>query len=345
MTLLLLLACAPEAPPPAVDAAIVATTLATDYTTGTLSAVDPTGAVHDHLATVHADAVVRYVDSAVYVVNRLLMDTVRRYEPGAWDQPTWETSAGEASNPQDVALCGGALFVSRYEDTHLLVLDPATGAPQGEVDLSAEADDDGLPEAADLVPLPGDRLAVGLQRLHRLDAWTPDPEGRVVILDCLTRRVLSAQPIGANPVLRATPTGAQVLAANGAHDLALDGAPPGPVWVPPGEDAAAVDGASSEAGTITITRTGSRHAVWCAPPGEAPALVDDGERYLASVTVDAEGVAWIAERPGWSDPSAPGGLSRVALDGCERREDLPFLPTALPPFSVVALDASGGAGR
>src|SRR5690606_31032144 len=118
-----------------------------------------------------------------WAIDRLQADVIRAYDPGRWSEPRWEVSVGTGANPHDIALCGGRLFVSRYEHDHLLVLDPDTGAEVGTVDLSDLSDADGLPEASDLEVLDG-RFYVGLHRLDRLAGWTSAPGGRLVEVDC-----------------------------------------------------------------------------------------------------------------------------------------------------------------
>jgi hypothetical protein len=319
------LGCGPEAPPVGGDAAegVVMTTLAADYTVGSISVVDPDLGVHPDLASVHGDAVVRVDGGAVWLINRYLVDTVRRYAPGAWAAPVWEVSAGVASNPHAVALCGGALWVTRYEEATLWALDPETGERLREVDLSAWADDDGVPEASDLV-VDGETVWVGLQRLRRRDGWVAEAQGTALRLDCATGEVVDEVATGPNPVLRAgrTPGEVMVIDADGVGPIG------GPRWdVEPG----VVDGAFG-ARSALIRRDDDVHTVLCV--GDAVASLAPMENYLSGLTLDGQGRALVAVRPGWRDPEAPSGALVVDLAACAAGE---LLATPLPPFSLAAL--------
>lgn len=337
MIVLLLAACAGG---PGVEPAeggaegLVMTTLSPSYDAGTLSVVDvAAGEVADDVATVHSDAVVRVEQGSVWQINRLLMDTVRRYEPGAWSSPTWELSVGAGSNPHDVALCGGLLWVSRYEETELWGLDPVTGERLATVDLASEADDDGIPEMSDLV-VDGETLFVGLQRLRRLDGWAAEPDGRVARVDCGTHELVGAWQVGPNPVLRELPGEGEalVIAGDGVSRLALDDGEM-EAWVGPTDGWTWVDAAAGEGGAVAlIGRSGADHVVACG--GEDGVVVGPSwPNYVSGVTVAGD-TAWLAVRPGWTDPNSGGWLQGVDLMDCTitRRFE-----TRLPPFSVAVL--------
>lgn len=324
MILVWWLGCGPGAAPVPGDAAegVVMTTLSADYTVGSISVIDPSLTVHADLASTHGDAVVRVEDGAVFVINRYLVDTVRRYAPGAWAAPVWEVSAGVASNPHAVALCGGALWVTRYEESALWALDPATGERVDEVDLSAWADDDGVPEASDLV-VDGETLWVGLQRLRRHDGWVAEAAGTALRLDCATGAVLDEVATGPNPVLRTgrTPGEVMVIDADGVGPIG------GPRW---DVDEGVVDGAFGPISAL-IRREDDVHTVLCV--GDEVASVAPMENYLSGVTLDG-GRAFVAVRPGWRDPEAPTGALVIELAGCAAGE---LLATPLPPFSLAVL--------
>lgn len=306
---------------------VAATTASLDYTVGALAVagLDDDAAVD--VATVHSDAVVRTAPGGVYVVNRLLMDTVRYYPTGS-GLPTWETSTEPGSNPHDAVLCGGSLFVSRYERSSLLVLDPADGVVRAEVDLSAFADDDGLPEVSDLVAV-GDQLAVGLQRLRRLDGWTAEPQGQVVMVSCGDLSVGEAYDVGPNPVVRPWDDAeVMVLATDGVRFLDLaTGALDGPHWAE-----GAVDGwPDGRGGAVLIGRQDASHAVWCVDRAGRWDRSPWVERFLSAV-VAQDGEAWVATRAAWTDPNGAGGIGRWDLGRCE---EVGLVGTELPPFSVA----------
>jgi hypothetical protein len=335
---LLLAACTATGPGPVADdpgigdrdVVAVMATASTTYDAGALATVrlDAPDAPRD-VATLSGDAVVVVEDDAVFVIQRLGTDTVRRYAPGHWAEPVWEASTGRGSNPQDVAACGGVLFVSRLEAGSLLVLDPDDGSALGTVDLSGEADADGIPEAADLVVL-GDRLLVAAQRLDRAHAWAPDPHGRVVAVDCATRAVVDAWDVGPDPVLVPAGGRAAVVAQDGVARIDADGG------VEP--TLADVDGAvvvdlalDADGRGAFVARDGDRHALGCLD-GDVPTVLDVVDAYVADVALDDRGRAWFAVRQGWSDPDDLGGIRLVDLDGCA---DAGRVAPRLAPYAVA----------
>jgi hypothetical protein len=326
--------CAPPAPeagdPPEGPSGVVLVTAAVDYTAGALAAATPDGTVSDLLATIHSDAVVQAEGSVVYVVNRLLMDTVRRIDPPAWGQPTWEASVGPGTNPQAVATCGGALWVSRYGHAELLRLDPETGEALGTLSLAAWADEDGLPEASDLVVLGPDTLAVGLQRLRRTAGWLPDATGQVAVVDCAAATVRDVWPVGPNPTLRG-PDPLVVISEGAASTLD----PENGTLANLGDDADLVDGQVDAAGAVWIARDGEAHAWRCVDADGSEIAGPWIDRYITDVALAPDGTAWISARPPWSDPLAPGGVIVVERDTCEVRGSADGLATAMPPYAVA----------
>lgn len=333
-----LMACAPplqaDPPDPTVATALVVATSADDYSVGALTVVDLDAPSPRDVATIHGDAVVQVHGHDVYVIERLLVDAVRHYAEGTWAAPAWQASTGRASNPHAVARCGGRLFVSRYELPGLAILDPATGALLGEVDLGDEADADGLPEASDLVVFE-DRLFVGLQRLDRDQAWSSAPGGRLVEVDCSSGEPVATWPIGPNPVLVPHPDGLMAVAEDGLR--AFHGAEPGPPVHPTLDGARLVDASFGADGRgVLVAREADRHVVACL---DADGTLRPGfatPRYLADVLV-TEGQAWLAARRGWRDPDTPGAILRMDLDRCAVDEEM---TTTLAPFSLAIRHAT-----
>lgn len=330
-------ACAPPTPdagaPPDGPGGVVIATAAVDYTSGALANATPEGELADPIATIHSDAVVQAEGATIYVINRLLMDTVRRIDPPAWGQPTWEVSVEPGTNPHAVATCGGDLWVSRYGHAELLRLDPETGATRGAVSLAAWADEDGLPEASDLVALGDGTLAVGLQRLRRTAGWQPDPTGQIALVDCATATVRDVWPVGPNPTLRG-PSPLIVLSEGRA--FALD-PQTGDLTEIAGESL--VDGQVDEAGAVWIARDGEAHAWRCVDADGVEVVGAWLDRYLTDVALAPDGTAWISARPPWSDPLAQGGVIVVDRDTCEAQGDPNGLATAMPPFSLAVWGA------
>jgi hypothetical protein len=325
--LLLLAACVPEParPPDVPEGAVVAVATASDdYTAGALVLVGVADRRPVDVATLHGDSVVVAEDGALFVVERFLVDAVRRYD-GAVAAPVWQVSTGRGSNPHDVARCGADLVVSRHEATSLLRLDPATGSVRGTVALGDLADADGLPEASDLVVHDG-VLHVGLQRLDRDAGWSSSPGGRRVRIDCASGARLAVDEVGPNPVLVPGPEGVAVVSEDGvdAGAWSLDDV----------DDARPVDAALDAAGGVVVARDGaSRHVVACVDGSGQVAGVLHTPRYVSDAVLVGD-EAWLAARRGWTSPETPGAIVVVDRGTCTVTEEI---STLLAPFSLVLL--------
>ena len=119
--------------------------------------------------SIHSDAVVHYEDGRVYIVNRLGRDNIQILNPDAFFATEREFSVGSGANPHGFEkINDGKAFVTLYEQSDLLIVNPATGAETGRVSLAAYADADGIPEMSGMVQY-GDSLYVAIQRLDRND--------------------------------------------------------------------------------------------------------------------------------------------------------------------------------
>ena len=170
---------------------------------GRFSLMTPDGFALPASTSVHSDARVTYQNGRVYVINRLNRDNIQVLDPNLAFLTVLEFSTGTKSNPQDLVISdGGAAFMSLYERNEILVADPLSGAPLGQISLSAYADADGLAEAAGLFSF-GDRLYAAVQRLDRTQtAFTAPPSGLSYLLEIepATRTIVQAHPFpAANP--------------------------------------------------------------------------------------------------------------------------------------------------
>jgi len=330
----------PDELPDLSQASLVLTTAADDYSVGGLAAFAAGWQAPIDAATLHGDAVVTVDGPTTYAINRLGMDTVRRYD-ALGERPSWEISTGRGSNPHAVARVGDALLITRYEVTALWVVDARSGELLREIDVSSYADSDGLPEPSSAIPM-GDRALVALQRLDRPGGWAPDPIGQILVVDPARGQVDAALDVGPNPRLLAHPHGgALVIADDGLWRIDAHGAVRGPVR-PDGLDGTiGALGIGPDGGIVVALRpcpTCSEHRIACAPAWDAAA---DGrsepiEAYLSSIAITDEG-AWIAARRGWSDPERqPGGLIPVDPATCALPPPSAWVHGTLAPFSIVA---------
>ena len=178
------------------DTAIVSSA-ACDFGTGGLAAVslDHLGVMDQRIGTVDADSVVRVIDDRVFVVNRFDGSSVQEIDPDAGLTTLWRCSVGAGSNPHDLVLVSPTkAYVSRYDATSISIVDPSVGPScagfvTGSIDLSSEADADGIPET-DQMLLVGDRLFVAVQRLNRDDFFRPAMNGALVVIDTTTDEIV-----------------------------------------------------------------------------------------------------------------------------------------------------------
>jgi hypothetical protein len=169
--------------------------LTTDFSTGSLSVASlDTRAVSTDVASVGSDAVARWYDGLLYVVNRFGGDNVQVIDPAQGYVTVRQFSVGNGTNPQDIAFVSPTkAYVSRYGSSDLLVVNPSspTGAPMTPISLAAFADGDGLPEMARLFRY-GRYLFVACQRLTN---FAPSNPSVVVVVDTQADTVFDVNPL------------------------------------------------------------------------------------------------------------------------------------------------------
>lgn len=178
--------------PAASHASTRAFVLTSDFSNGSLSAADlGTRAMSRDVATVYEDAVERWYQGRLYVVNRFGADNVQVIDPGAGYTTVKQFSVGSGSNPQDIALTSTTkAYVSRLGSPDLLIVDPTTGGSPGTISLAAFADADGNPEPARMA-LAGPFLFVALQRLTN---FQPQDTALVAVIDTRADTIYDVQP-------------------------------------------------------------------------------------------------------------------------------------------------------
>jgi hypothetical protein len=307
------------------DVAVV-TTVASDYSTGSIATVDVnTWTSTDELFVTSSDPGVVAEDGWVFQINRYGYDSVRKYSAGDWAAPLWEQSMGEFSNPHDVEICNGDLFVSLYGANHMAVVDMDTGASKGQVDLSEFADTDGVsPEASDIVEVDG-KLYVGLQQMDTIPEWWVSEGGKVVEIDCATMAVTQSWDVGGNTNLMPWPDSGKVLA--GAEAFGSDTAGLYVIDTVTGTktqlvettdmnvlDVAAV---GDKAIVVAVKADSSAYALSCLDltTGEM-SLIEETASYLTSITANNRGQAYVTAGSSWIDPDAPSGLMAYDIANC-----------------------------
>jgi len=175
--------------------------LTTDFESGAFSIVDTeTREAARNVGLTHSDAVARVRGERVYVVNRMGQDNVTALDIDNGFRVAWQRSTEPGSNPQDIAFASDEkAYVTRLELPTVLVLDPRDGTPLGEVDCSAAADEDGIPEMSGAA-VDDTHVLLAAGRLDRDDSYLPAANGALVVIDA-TRDVVEqvVELTGENP--------------------------------------------------------------------------------------------------------------------------------------------------
>jgi len=127
------------------------------------------------LSNIHSDAVLRYANGKVYIINRLNRDSILVLDPSLAFFPQQEFSVEQGSNPQDIAYINSSkAYISLYNRKYIIVVNPSSGVILNRIDLSAYSEAsssgstgiDGFPEMSRMA-LYNSILYLQLQRLDR----------------------------------------------------------------------------------------------------------------------------------------------------------------------------------
>ena len=169
--------------------------ITTDFSTGSTAFLAADAAEAEvNLLGIHSDAVGHYHDGRVYIVNRLGQDNILVLDAMDLRTPLTQFSVGNGANPHDIEIVApDKAYVSRYDAASLLIVNPQDGAELGQIDLSAFADADGLPEVSQIVRV-GDRLYLSCQRLDRNGGWGPADVSYLIVVDLATDTLVDVDP-------------------------------------------------------------------------------------------------------------------------------------------------------
>ena len=169
--------------------------ITTDFATGSTAFLAANAAEAEvNLLGIHADAVGHYHDGRVYIVNRLGQDNILVLDAMDWRTPLTQFSVGNGTNPHDIEIVApDKAYISRYDAASLLIVNPQDGAELGQIDLSAFADADGLPEVSQIVRV-GERLYLSCQRLDRNSGWGPADISYLIVVDLATDTLVDVDP-------------------------------------------------------------------------------------------------------------------------------------------------------
>jgi len=176
----------------------------TDYITGNSSAIRPGPplTVDCNVRPLHSDAVARYFEPYIYVVNRKGGDNIQILDPGNDFATVRQFSVGAGSDPHDIlVLSPTKAYVTRYDTNVIWIVNPSLGVQTGSIDLSALADADGLAEI-DMMCRVGNRAFVTVQRLDRENYWGPVGTSYVTVVDTQTDALVDVDPetAGVQPI-------------------------------------------------------------------------------------------------------------------------------------------------
>jgi hypothetical protein len=177
------------------DYAFVVTT---DYSTGAGAVVsaDTLLAPYCNVEPVYYDAVARWYDGRVYVVNRHGADNIQVLDPYSGFATIKQFSVGNGSDPHDIAFVSRSrAFVTRFNEPQMWIVDTNAGRRSGLIDFSWLADADGIPEMDHLLVV-GDRMFVGIDRLDRSGGliWPPVGTSYLAVIDPYTEQFIDAEP-------------------------------------------------------------------------------------------------------------------------------------------------------
>jgi hypothetical protein len=327
-----------------IQTAIIAT-LADDYSLGALATISVNGLLmRDTLAPISGDAVVRTSQDKVVVLNRLNTDTMRVYGE-SWDRPALDIALDDLSNPQDATICGGKLYVSIHNGTHIPAFDVGSGLLVDNVDLSPWAGSDGSAEAASMVT-DGIHLFVAVQQLKQDQGWVSDG-GVILRVECTSGTLeewvkSSPSPViseGFNDETIGYKTGL-FGDMDGEIGLIQRGNAEKTILVDEVELGADIHGfAFSTSHLVYATADSEWHFQVHCLDLQTGVTIHSGttSSYISDIAMDEMGRAWISRRLGWS-ASAPDatGVDILAPAECVSIfNDDAMLSPSLAPFNVA----------
>ncbi len=186
---------------PASQGAETAFVTTTDFTTGSYFTIDltdltPSGDLPSTAGIIESDNSAAYFNGKVYVINRGNFSNITVLDTADLTTAVSQFSTGNGTNPHAMAFVSDTkAYVSLYGADYILIVDPTDQGNEvkGQIDISAFADADGIPEASPMV-IVGDKLFVAVQRLDR-DAWfAPTDASYLVVIDTATDEIVDVDP-------------------------------------------------------------------------------------------------------------------------------------------------------
>ena len=317
---------------------LVMATVAMDYSVGALATFDPEIEIlNENISSISGDPALVLDAGFLWQINRYQYDTLRKYDLSNLQVPLTEVSLAPdvgSSNPHDVAICGGQVFVSLYGAASLPVLDIDTLSETSSIDLTEWADEDGIPEASSMVVV-DDQLFVGLQRLDRNAGFTP-LDSIVLQVDCATQTVTNSWEVGQNIELIEWDDDVAMVSqdsnSNNAGIFTLSDTNWTRIWSTEGSMSSTVY-ADGQIFYSSLSADQTQYTLHCVNMDTGTVTVSEPwSEYITDLLI-IDGVGWVGAHWGWSDPSnSSPGLYQVYLDTCTVESHWPM---ELAPFSMV----------
>jgi hypothetical protein len=133
----------------------------------------------------------RHAWPRLYAVSRT-SGTITSIDLRRWrSRRTFEL--GSSSEPEDVAVVGRTMYVTRRRATRLLRLDLRTGTAQEAADFSAFADGDGIPDLGTMAVHEG-RLFVQIRRANEDAPFGLEPPAYLAVVDVASGELIDTDP-------------------------------------------------------------------------------------------------------------------------------------------------------
>jgi len=166
------------------EGAVIATDYLASASVARILGADPWTITPD-LEPVCTDAIGVWHDGLVWIVNRAGCDNIQVLDPAQDYTTIRQFSLGLGRNIQDIAFVGERAFVSCYDSTELLEIDPTDGTILDVHSTAGFADSDGLPETKWLV-VHGERLLLTCERLDRNNWYAPVGDSYLLVFDTVS---------------------------------------------------------------------------------------------------------------------------------------------------------------
>ena len=184
----------------------VVSTVAVTWDSGAHSVIDtepvggPRSAENNLLPTPTTDITVAAYGHFFYRIERFQADNVTKFDITAPETPIWQFSTMDdtdtaTSNPYDMIFVSDQkAYLLRYGSARAWIVNPSATTQAdfkiGELDLSAYADSDGIPEMSCAVIANG-KLFIAMQRLDRDDGFSHTNDVYVAVFDTTTDREIA----------------------------------------------------------------------------------------------------------------------------------------------------------